>query len=190
MHPYRIGSIAGAVGATVFVLAYRGQLPDPWPLVALVGWLLALGVYVWAVWVRPVEALPEGLPPRRHGGLIYLVSVVLMIALIQVGRVMLEDQGREELLPAVIMTAVGLHLVPFAHAFRAPVFTALGWVLTGIGLAGGLAGWVLDSGAVAAGAVVLGGLLMLGLIAQGALRGDEVPEEDELDADGYGERWS
>lgn len=170
MHPYRIGSLAGLIGATVFALSYRSGMPEPWPLLAVVGWLAAVALYVWAGWLRPVTQLPEGHPPRRHAGLIYLASVVGMLVLIFGSRLVLADLGREELVPPAIAVAVALHFLPFAHAFRAPVFTALGWLMTAVGLVGLVLGWVLDSGAVASGAAVLAGLLMLVVISLGALR--------------------
>ncbi|MBC7591184.1 MAG: hypothetical protein H7226_09110 [Salinibacterium sp.] len=47
------GTMVGAVGATVFVMTNRGKLADPWPLVALAIWVLALLAYVAFVFVVP-----------------------------------------------------------------------------------------------------------------------------------------
>ena len=168
-HPYVIGSMVGAVGATVFVLVNRGLLPDPWPLVALVAWVLALGAYVWRVLLSPADSLPAGEQPHPRGWLIYLASVAGMILAIQVGRLLLAGADREGLGPALIAAAVGLHFLPFATAFRAPLFRTLGLLVGGLGLVGLAVGWFAGD-TVAAAAAVLSGLVMLVTMTLGAGR--------------------
>lgn len=168
-HPYRLGSVVGLIGATVFVLVNRGGLPGVWSTLALVAYLAALAFYVWAVWLRPTSALPAGQAPRPRAGLVYLAAVAGMLLLFFLGRLSLDAVDREGLMPAVIVLGVGLHFVPFAAAFRAPVFAVLGWVLAGVGLAGLLFGW-LGAGAVAAAATaVTAGVVMLAVMGAGAL---------------------
>ncbi|MFX0539962.1 hypothetical protein ACQBAT_14870 [Ornithinimicrobium sp. Y1847] len=176
-HPYRIGSLVGAIGATVFVLANRNALPDPWPLVALASWGLVLALYVYRVWLSPAEALPRVRPPRPRAGLIYVASVAAMILGIQVGRSFLPEADRDALMPAVIVICVGLHLVPFAQAFRAPVFALLGWAMTAIGVMGLTAGLATWTGWACVAAVVTG-IVMLAVMAEAAHPDDEISPGD------------
>lgn len=171
VHPYILGSLIGAIGGTVFVLANRGQLPGPWPLLALIVWVLALAGYVWQVLLLPARLLPEAKRPRSRAGLIYLAAVVGMIVAIQVARAVLVGADREGLMPAAIVVAVGLHFVPFASAFRAPIFLQLGLLLSAIGTIGLVWGLTGDSAVPAAGAAVLAGLTMLVTMTLGARSG-------------------
>ncbi|WP_298887432.1 hypothetical protein [uncultured Serinicoccus sp.] len=171
IHPYRVGSIIGLVGATVFVLVNRGALPGAGPVLALVAYLVAVACYVWAVWVRPASDLPAGQPPRRRAGLVYLASVAGMLLVFALGRLVLAQADREELMPALVAAGVGLHFVPFAAAFRAPVFRTLGWLLAAIGTVGLVIGWLGAGAVAAAAAAVTAGVVMLLVMALGALSG-------------------
>ncbi|MBM6401208.1 hypothetical protein [Phycicoccus sonneratiae] len=168
LHPQVIGALVGASGGTAFVLANRGALPDPWPTVALLAWLVALAGWAWTVLLRP-RHLPPIAPARPGAGVVYVVSVAGMLAGFAAGRVLLEAAGHPGLMPAVVVVAVGLHFVPFARAFRAPVFGVLGWTLAAVGFAGLLLGLALGAGAAAL-AAVLTGLVMLGVMALDAVR--------------------
>jgi len=162
MHPQLIGTVIGAIGATAFVHANRGTLPGPWPVIAVLAWAVALVTLVWAALVRP-RSLPVLAPPGPRAGLVYVASVIAMLVVIAAGGAVVRAAGRPELQPVVVVIAVGLHFVPFAAAFRAPVFTVLGWCLVAIGVVGLLLG--LAAGAVAvAGAAVVTGLVMLVLM--------------------------
>ncbi|NLJ53494.1 MAG: hypothetical protein GX344_05090 [Intrasporangiaceae bacterium] len=105
--------------------------------------------------------------PAPRALLVYAASVVGMIALIRLGRWFLGEQGRPELASAVIVISVGLHLLPFAAAFRAPVFRTLGWVMTALGVLGLMIGW-LTTGTAAAAVAVITGVVMLVVITLGA----------------------
>ncbi|YAL83273.1 hypothetical protein ACMYYO_00255 [Dermacoccaceae bacterium W4C1] len=168
MHPNVIGSIVGSIGASTFVLANAAGLPDPWGGAAVVTWVLAVAVAAWAVFVRPRVLVDPG-PPKAHAGQVYSLCLLGMVAGMALGRLALQALDHPELQPAVVVLCVGLHFIPFAAAFNAPVFRSLGWsmvVLAGIGLA-----WGWFSGALAAAtAAVLAGLVMLGWIAWTALR--------------------
>lgn len=169
-HPYVSGTIIGTIGASVFVLSNRGLLPPPWPLVSLILYVVVLAWYVWAVFLKP-RVLPE--PKfRPKAGLIYLASVIGMIALIQLGRLALEGLGRPDLGPAMIAVLVGLHFLPFAYAFRAPTFAILGWGMTIIGGLGLVVGALAGTWAAAT-AAVLTGLFMLVTMGADAQRGGE-----------------
>lgn len=158
------GTAVGAAGATVFVMANRGELANPWPIVAALTWASAFFAYAWFVFVNPrvfIETSPVG--PRA--GITYLGSVIGMLVLIRVGTALLDDAGRDGLRPAVIILAVGLHFVPFAAAFHTPMFKVLGSVMAVLGAAGLGLGWVRDDRAAAAAAVVTGVVMLVVITA-------------------------
>lgn len=167
MHPQVIGALIGASGASVFVHANRGAPPGSWSTVAVAVWAAALLVWGWAVLLRP-RRLSDARPAQR-AGLVYVASVAGMLVTFAVGRRVLDAVERPELMPAVIVIGVGLHFVPFARSFSAPVFGVLGWTLAAIGVAGLLLGLVGGAVPVAAAAVVTG-VVMLLLIALDAVR--------------------
>ncbi len=141
-------------------------------------WAAAFLAYLWLTFVRP--QVPEPVQPvRRSAGLVYLASVVGMLALIRVGSEVLDAQrGADGLVlrPALIVVAVGLHFLPFASAFHAPVFTRLGLLVGALGVVGLVLGWAWDERAAPAAAVVTG-IVMLVVIA-GAAAPPRVPRED------------
>lgn len=159
MHPQVLGGLVGAAGASAFVLVNRTRLADPWPAVALVLWLVALAGYAWMALLRP-RALPELVPPSPRAGAVYGAAVVGMLVLIVAGSALLRATGHGDLQPALVAVAVGLHFIPFASAFRAPVFRLLGGAVAAVGAAGLALGLVVG-GPAAAGAAVLAGLVML-----------------------------
>jgi hypothetical protein len=171
-HPQVVGSIIGATGATVFVHGNRGALPEAWPTVALVAWVVVVLAFVWTVLVRPRQ-WPTPRPASSRAGFVYAASVLGMLVLIQAGGHIVAAVGRPELVPGVVVTAVGLHFVPFAATFGAPVFRLLGWSMTAIGAVGLTLGLMLGPVPVVA-AAVLTGLVMLALIAVDATR---IPRE-------------
>lgn len=159
------GTIVGAAGATVFLLSNRSELSPPWPTVIIVGWVLGLLGYIWSVFGAR-RYFPPRSPVQRRSALVYLASVLGMIALIQLGRLALAAADHAALDPALIVMAVGLHFLPFARAFHAQVFARLGWLLTTLGAAGLLLGWWYPSGAaIAALAAGLALLITIGLDA-------------------------
>jgi hypothetical protein len=171
LHPQVIGALIGAGGASAFVHANRGALPEPWPTVAVLAWAAALLVWGWAVLLRS-RRLSDARPAQR-AGLVYVASVAGMLLTFAVGRRVLDAVERPELMPAVVVIGVGLHFVPFARAFAAPVFGVLGWTLAAIGVAGLLLGLLVGAVPVAAAAVATG-VVMLLLIALDAVRDGQV----------------
>jgi hypothetical protein len=155
------GSAIGAAGGCVFVLANRGALASPAAAVALVACVAALAFYVWRVWWRR-RSFPPPAPVSRWAGLVYLASVAGMLVLIRLGRVALGD-AHDDVVPGVIVVAVGLHLWPFARAYRTPMFARLGLVLVALGVLALLLGLAWTATATSA-VVVLAGLAMLLLI--------------------------
>ncbi|WP_084696605.1 hypothetical protein [Phycicoccus jejuensis] len=168
LHPQVLGVIIGGSGASAFVHVNKDLLPGSWPTVAVLAWAAAVFVCAWAVLLRPRRLRDVG-PPRPGAGLVYSASVLGMLAGFAIGRFVLDAAGRPELMPAVVVVAVGLHFVPFARAFGAPVFGTLGWSLAAIGVVGVLLGLVAGTVPVAAAAVVTG-VVMLLLMALDAVR--------------------
>ena len=62
------GTAVGATGATVFVMAYRGELANPWPIVATLTWAGAFFAYAWFVFVKP-RVFTETSPVGRRAGI-------------------------------------------------------------------------------------------------------------------------
>lgn len=162
------GTIIGATGATVFVLANRSALAPPWPNVAALTWTGVLLAYLWFAFSNP-RVFGEMGPMGSRAGVTYVTSVVGMLVLIGLGTVLLDDASRVGLRPALIVVAVGLHFVPFAKAFHTPLFAFLGSLMTVLGAAGLVLGWVWNERAAPASAVVTG-IVMLVVIAGDAGR--------------------
>ena len=176
------GTIVGAIGATVFVLANRGALPAPWSMIALFAWLAALVAYVFTVFVRPRDfAEFDAAAPRA--GLVYVASVVGMIVLIRVGSALLPDGHVDERRPALIVIAVGLHFLPFAKAFHTPMFTVLGSLMFVIGAVGLGLGWWWTANAAAASAVVAGVAMLFVIAADAARSAQHGPDKSLLLSD-------
>lgn len=153
----------GAAGATIFVMTNRRALADPWPMVALLAWAMTMLAYAFFVFAWPrvfVEMDPVG--PRA--GAVYIGSVVAMLVLIRLGNVLLPDDQVDELRPALVVVAVGLHFLPFATAFHTPMFKLLGTLMALLEVAGLALGWWWDGRAAAASAAAAG-LVMLVVIA-------------------------
>lgn len=153
------GSIIGAIGASTFVLANHGNLPDPWSMMAVATWVPVL--LVWAgttlLWRRPRPVSPA---PRRGAWAIYCGSVLGMLVLMSAGSAILRALEETSSQPALIALAVGLHFLPFAYAFRSRAFLAIGGIVATIG-ALGIAGEMLRGREASSSAAVLAGLTML-----------------------------
>ena len=165
-HPSVVGSVIGAAGATSFVLGNRSELTTPWPLLALLAWAVLLVTAVWAVLLCP-RRLADPTPPRPRAIAVYVGSVLGMIAAIALGHAVLVHLDHAGLQPVVVVIAVGLHFVPFAATFEAPIFGRLGWSMAALGLVGLVSGWAAGD-VVARGVAVIAGLLMLAFIAHAA----------------------
>lgn len=169
------GTSIGAIGATVFVFANRGLLPGPWPVVALVAWVLLVVTYVLTVFGLRRRLRRAG-PVSRWARLVYLGAVILMVVGIGIGIRIIQARGLHRAEGAVIAFFVGLHFLPFARAFATPFFAVLGSALMVTGAVGLVlaATWTVTAGAAAA---VLAGLVMLALISGDALWGSRRPPD-------------
>ena len=99
----------------------------------------------------------------------YVGSVLGRVGLIALGGMVLRAVGMPQAQVALVVAAVGLHFLPFAWAFSAPVFRVLGWAMTGIGLVG-VGAAVVTGQEGAAAAAVLAGLVMFLVMTALALR--------------------
>jgi hypothetical protein len=167
-HPRISGSVIGAIGGSAFVLANHSALPGPWATVAVWAWAGSLMLYLWAVFVtlRPEPSFPR---PARFALWIYLASVAGMVAAMPLGAWALRSVGLVELQVAWVVMAVGLHFLPFAKTFDAPVFGLLGWLFAALGALGLVLGWLVAPVA-APSAAVLAGIAMVVAITIDALR--------------------
>ena len=131
-----LGAVVGAVGGLVFVLLNAAGLPAGWHWPArLVGLLLFAAVVVGALRAWPRQ---PGAPPSRESLRPYLLAVVAMIVAIPLGSVALRRLlDRPELTLPWVVLVVGLHFLPMAGPFRAPVFRTLGLGLALVALIGG-----------------------------------------------------
>lgn len=162
------GTLIGAAGATVFVMAYRGGLMAPLPVVAVIVWAVALLAYIVFVFVTP-RVFTKTNRVGAGSGFIYLGSVAGMLLLIRLGTIVLDNADKADLRSALIVVAVGLHFLPFAAAFHTPMFTPLGVLMAVLGAVGLTLGWFWDARAAAAMAVIVG-IVMLVIIAGDAVR--------------------
>lgn len=135
MHPSVSGSIVGMVGASAFMLISRPELPEPLRVPVMAAWLLLLAATAWAVLLRR-RVLPDLRPPEPSAGLVYFVSVAAMVFLIILAPGIVRTLDIAPAQPALVVLTVGLHFIPFATAFHAPVFGRLGIALSLVGLAG------------------------------------------------------
>lgn len=168
LHPFVLGDVIAMAGASAFVLVNRDALPDPWRDASLIAWVAGLGACIWFALLRP-RILPDPGPPHRFAGPIYLASVVGMIVMMAGGGWVVRTAGLPHLQPAVVVTAVGLHFIPFAWVFGARVFAIVGGALSVVGICAVGLGLMAGPVPVAAGAVTAG-LLMLAFRVGDAVR--------------------
>jgi hypothetical protein len=131
-------------------------------VLGVVAFLAAL----WLVWSRPGRAGDEVRPDRRAMR-VYWLCVGAEVVSIPIGaNVINRVFHRPELVILWVVAVVGAHFLPFAAAFRAPVFTPLGWMLIGIAAAGTVLSLAVDEVA-AAWTGILAGVVLLGFAAFG-----------------------
>ena len=169
--PRRWGSLIGVTGGIVFISSYSPALGTAVTVVAgFVGVALALAALFWH-YVRPV-GLGHLARPRPIALAVYGGCVLGELALIAIGSRLLVSAGHPQVRPALIVTVVGLHFLPFASAFGVRMFYWLGGSLTALGGIGLIAG-LIGVGHAAEAAAVAAGLTMLVIIAayaRGAFR--------------------
>ncbi|WP_191842074.1 hypothetical protein [Catellatospora chokoriensis] len=168
MRGERIGAMIGSIGGLIFVLINAGQLAAPVDTLARVVGVLAFVAVVWFAVIRPSGAQGPAEPPSRQAIRVYGASVTAMAVGIPVGAGIVNNVLHQPLLTVPwVVFAVGAHFLPFAAAFRAPVFGRLGWTMIALAVVGGvLALTVTEAASPWTG--VLGGLALLGFSAAGS----------------------
>lgn len=161
--PRRWGALIGLIGGLVFVLSYG---PDLGPTLFITATVIAVCLIATALLHLYFRALPLGpfQAPTRSALLVYGCCVVGELAAISLGSRLLAGVNQADLRPALIAGVVGLHFLPFAWAFREPMFYRLGLALVVLGAAGLLLGWGGVTAAASA-AAVTSGVVMTGLVA-------------------------
>lgn len=142
-----IGSIVGAIAGLVFVLVNAGAIPASllWRVAAAVVFALV----IWFTVLRGPEA--EQTPPSREALRTYGISVVAMVVAIPVGARILSDAlDKPNAVLVWVVFVVGVHFLPFAHAFHLPVFRWLAASLVVIAISGAVP-TLASNGAAAAG---------------------------------------
>ncbi|GAA1430411.1 hypothetical protein GCM10009616_14930 [Microlunatus lacustris] len=169
--PRRWGALIGLVGGLVFVLSYGPTLGSTVSITASVAGICLTAVALLNLYIRPSPLGPFR-EPTRSALLVYGGCVIGELAAIGLGSRLLVGLDQADLRPALVAGVVGLHFLPFAWAFREPLFHRLGLALVGLGSAGLLLGWA-GVTAAAGVAAVMSGLVMTSLIvlySRGRLR--------------------
>lgn len=150
-----LGSTVGAVGGLVFVLVNAGALPAALLLRLLAAVLFAATVLL-ALRVRD-----PGPPPSREALRVYGFCVLAEVLAIPVGAAVLRALDRSELVLVWVVLVLGVHFVPFARAFAAPVFALLGWALVAVAVVGGVVTLATGDADVAPATATVAGFVLL-----------------------------
>ncbi|MGD8215705.1 hypothetical protein [Aestuariimicrobium sp. Y1814] len=156
--PIPIGSIIGAVGGLVFVLVNAAEVPGTlvWRILAALGFLAVIAVAV----IR--RTAPGAGPPSRTAMRTYGICVAAMALAIPVGASLLTNAlSLPQLVLPWVVFVVGAHFLPFASAFRLPVFRWLALCLMLVGVAGAIGALVTGSAASAGWTGVTAGFVLL-----------------------------
>jgi hypothetical protein len=155
------GSLIGAVGGLAFLLFNTGSLP------AALAWTIrVIGVvaFVAVVWYAVLRPQRRGMV-ERPGAVnmrTYWLAVLAMVVAIPLGSLVINRVlERPELTLPWVVLVLGAHFLPFARAFRAPIFAQLGLALVALAVAGAVVALLVDARAavwlaIAAGFVLLG----------------------------------
>ena len=131
----KLGSMIGAVGGLVFVVANAGALPGPWPLVLWVAGVLAF-VGVTALVVR-ARLIGRGVEPTRPQMRAFGYTVLAEFLAIPLGsQVLVRALDLPTATLPWVATVIGVHFLVFARVFGEPVFTWLGLGVTLCGVVG------------------------------------------------------
>lgn len=164
-----LGSLIGAVGGLVFVLVNSAELPAA-TLLRVVGIVAGIALLVATVLAIRRGSAATDTPPEASAIRIYWICVAGEVAAIPAGAAVLRSLDHPELTRVWVVMVLGVHFVPFARAFGAPLFAWLGGALMALALVGGalsLAG----ANQAEPWTAVLAGFTLLGFSLVGALAG-------------------
>lgn len=158
----RIGAVIGAIAGLVFILINAGTAPG-WTSFALRAAGIASFVLVlWMAVLRRDRTHADRPSPSAHAWRVYWLMVAFEVVLLPVGASVLVRLDHPELTVPWVALVVGIHFLPFARAFRSPVFAVLGLVLIGLAVVGGLLAVLGDPDAGTLTAGVGSGIALLG----------------------------
>lgn len=153
-----IGSVVGAIAGLVFVLLNAGAVPAAslWRIAGAA----AFAAVIWFVVLRGPAVDQE--PPGRATLRTYGFSVAAMLVALPVGTNILTrvlDKPNAVLVWVVFL--VGAHFLPFAHAFRLPVFRWLSASLMIVSIVGAVPTLASNSATAAGWTGVVAGFVLL-----------------------------
>ncbi|MEO7070706.1 MAG: hypothetical protein ABI131_09475 [Nostocoides sp.] len=153
-----IGSVIGAIAGLAFVLINAGTVPAPllWRLVATSGFV----AIIWFVVLRGAEVDPVS--PSRAALRTYGISVAAMVVAIPLGATIITNVlDRPNAVLVWVVFVVGVHFLPFAHAFHLPVFHWLSASLVAVSVVGTVPALTSDSATAAGRTGVAAGFVLL-----------------------------
>lgn len=159
-----IGSVIGAIAGLAFVFINAGTAPAPllWRLVAAIGFVAIM----WFVVLRGPEV--DQVPPTRSALRTYGISVAVMVVAIPLGASIITNLlDRPNAVLVWVVFVVGVHFLPFAHAFRLPVFRWLAGSMVFVSVIGAVPTLASDSAIAAGWTGVSAGFVLLFFSAVG-----------------------
>lgn len=159
-----IGSIIGAIAGLVFVLINAGSVPAS--LVWRIGAAVVFAAIIWFVVLRgpEVHQVPHSRPALRTYG----IAVAAMVVVIPLGAAIIGNVlDRPNAVLVWVVFAVGAHFLPFAHAFKLPVFRWLSASMVVVSVIGAVPTLAFDSATAAAWTGVVAGFVLLFFSAAG-----------------------
>lgn len=153
-----IGSVIGAIAGLAFVLINAGTVPAPllWRLVAVSGFV----AIIWFVVLCGPEV--DQVPPSRSALRTYGISVAAMLVAIPLGATIITNVlDRPNAVLVWVVFVVGVHFLPFAHAFHLPVFRWLSASLVVVSVVGAVPTLTSDSAIAAGWTGVAAGFVLL-----------------------------
>lgn len=169
----RLGSMIGAIGGVIFVLVNAGALGS---LARIFLGVVGVVVFLATLWYAVVRTRnhPAGPRPPADALRVYWICVAAEVVAIPLGaQVLVRVFDRPGLTLVWVVFVVGVHFLPFARAFRVPLFIGLGVALVVMALIGGLVTVIIGPlGAPLAG--VAAGFVLLAFAVVGAYRQESV----------------
>lgn len=134
-HPMVSGGLIGAIGGAAFVFSGIAALESEHTRI-LAPLAVVLVAYTFASVLLPRRTLPALPEPQPWAKRVYQVSVIVMLALLPVTWLASRALGAPSAQIALVAAVVGAHFLPFASAFKSPVFTWIGGSMLLLGIAG------------------------------------------------------
>ncbi|WP_223246369.1 hypothetical protein [Micrococcus luteus] len=167
-HPVVSGGLIGVIGGGAFLFGGIAGLPAEHQGM-LRGSAIALIGFTLVVVLLRRRVLPAVQAPARGALRVYGIAVVAMLALFPVTRLVALALDAPTAQIALVAAVVGGHFLPFARAFRAPVFWWIGGAMAVLGLAGAAFAALGMPSAGPAGAAAAGAAMLVIVAAQGLL---------------------